>query len=160
MEYGGSQARGLIGAVAPGLRHNHSNIGTELHLPPTPQLTLICTFMLLFSLYHHPSPELFILQKKPIKQWPPLSLTLGSLPTTILSVKETFLGIFYIYKWNSICSFVKLISLSMMSSWFILQHTSKLPSFLRLNTIPCYVNNKFCLSIHWPMKLGLLLPFD
>jgi len=33
--YGGSQARGLIGAVATGLRQSHSNAGSE----PTPQLT-------------------------------------------------------------------------------------------------------------------------
>ena len=37
--YGGSQARGLIGAVATGLRQNHSNTGSELHLQPTSQLT-------------------------------------------------------------------------------------------------------------------------
>ena len=37
--YGGSQARGLIGAVATGLRHSHSNAGSELHLQATPQLT-------------------------------------------------------------------------------------------------------------------------
>ena len=30
--YGGSQARGPIGAVASGLRHSHSNTGSELHL--------------------------------------------------------------------------------------------------------------------------------
>ena len=36
--YGGSQARGLIGAVAAGLRHNHSKVGSELYLQPTPQL--------------------------------------------------------------------------------------------------------------------------
>ena len=36
--YGGSQARGLIGAVAAGLHHSHSNMGAEPHLPPTPQL--------------------------------------------------------------------------------------------------------------------------
>ena len=34
--YGGSQARSLIGAVAPGLRH--SNMGSEPHLQTTPQL--------------------------------------------------------------------------------------------------------------------------
>ena len=39
MAYGGSQARGLIGAVAAGLNHSHSNAGFELRLPPTPQLT-------------------------------------------------------------------------------------------------------------------------
>ena len=38
--YGGSQERGGIGAVAPGLRHSHSNSGSELHLHPTPQLTV------------------------------------------------------------------------------------------------------------------------
>ena len=27
--YGGSQARGLIGAVAAGLRHSHSNTGSK-----------------------------------------------------------------------------------------------------------------------------------
>ena len=37
--YGGSQARGLIGAVVAGLYHSCSNMGSELHLLPTPQLT-------------------------------------------------------------------------------------------------------------------------
>ncbi len=37
--YGGSQARGQIGAAAPGLRQSHSNAGSELRLQPTPQLT-------------------------------------------------------------------------------------------------------------------------
>ena len=36
--YGGSQARGRIGAVAPGLHHSHSNTRSELRLRPTPQL--------------------------------------------------------------------------------------------------------------------------
>ena len=38
MAYGGSQARGLIGAVAAGLYHSHSNSGSEPRLHPTPQL--------------------------------------------------------------------------------------------------------------------------
>ena len=37
--YGGSQARGLIRAVAAGLHHSHSNVGSKQRLPPTPQLT-------------------------------------------------------------------------------------------------------------------------
>ena len=37
--YGGSQARGLIGAVAAGLHHSHSNAGSEPRLRPTPPLT-------------------------------------------------------------------------------------------------------------------------
>ena len=37
--YGGSQARGPIGAVATGLRQSHSNAGSEPRLQPTPQLT-------------------------------------------------------------------------------------------------------------------------
>ena len=37
--YGGSQARDLIGAVATGLHHSHSNAGSELRLRPTAQLT-------------------------------------------------------------------------------------------------------------------------
>ena len=37
--YGGSQARGRIGAVATGLRQSHSNAGPQPHLQPTPQLT-------------------------------------------------------------------------------------------------------------------------
>ena len=37
--HGGSQARSLIRAVATGLRHSHSNVGSELHLQPTPQFT-------------------------------------------------------------------------------------------------------------------------
>ena len=36
--YGGSQARGLIGATASSLCHSHSNMGSELCLWPTPQL--------------------------------------------------------------------------------------------------------------------------
>ena len=36
--YGSSQARGLIGAAASGLHHSHSNMGSEPHLRPTPQL--------------------------------------------------------------------------------------------------------------------------
>ena len=36
--YGGSQARGQIGATAAGLHHSHSNARSELHLRPTPQL--------------------------------------------------------------------------------------------------------------------------
>ena len=37
--YGGSQARGQIGAIAAGLHHSHSNVGSEPHRRPTPQLT-------------------------------------------------------------------------------------------------------------------------
>ena len=36
--YGGSQARGLIRAVAPSLCQSHSKAGSEPHLQPTPQL--------------------------------------------------------------------------------------------------------------------------
>ena len=36
--YGGSQARGQIGASAAGLHHSHSNVKSELCLWPTPQL--------------------------------------------------------------------------------------------------------------------------
>ena len=36
--YGGSQARGRIGAGAGGLHHSQSNMGFKLHLRPTPQL--------------------------------------------------------------------------------------------------------------------------
>ena len=39
MAYEGSQARGQIGAVAPGLHHSHSNAGSKPCLLPTPQLT-------------------------------------------------------------------------------------------------------------------------
>ena len=38
MAYGGSQAKGLIGAVAAGLCYSHSNARFEPHLKPTPQL--------------------------------------------------------------------------------------------------------------------------
>ena len=37
--YGGSWARGRIRAVAASLHQSHSNAGSELRLPPTPQLT-------------------------------------------------------------------------------------------------------------------------
>ena len=36
--YGGSQARGIIGAVAASLCQSHSNAGSEPHLQPIPQL--------------------------------------------------------------------------------------------------------------------------
>ena len=36
--YGGSQARGQIGAAAASLHHSHSHAGSEPHLRPTPQL--------------------------------------------------------------------------------------------------------------------------
>ena len=38
MAYGGSQARGLIRAVAAGLNHSHNNARSKPHLRPTPQL--------------------------------------------------------------------------------------------------------------------------
>ena len=38
MAYGGSQARGPIGATAAGLHHSHSNTRYEPRLRPTPQL--------------------------------------------------------------------------------------------------------------------------
>ena len=38
MAYGGSQARGPVGAVAASLHHSHSNAGSEAHLGLTPQL--------------------------------------------------------------------------------------------------------------------------
>ena len=37
--YGGSQARGPVGATAAGLCHSHSNAGSEPSIQPTPQLT-------------------------------------------------------------------------------------------------------------------------
>ena len=37
--YGSSQARGCIRAVAAGLCHSHSNMGSKTYLQPTPQLT-------------------------------------------------------------------------------------------------------------------------
>ena len=36
--YGSSQLKGRIGATAAGLHHSHSNVRSELHLRPTPQL--------------------------------------------------------------------------------------------------------------------------
>ena len=36
---GGFQGRGLIGAVADGLRHSHSNVRSKLRVRPTSQLT-------------------------------------------------------------------------------------------------------------------------
>ena len=37
--YGGSQARGRIGAAAAGLCQSHSNTRSELRLQPAPQVT-------------------------------------------------------------------------------------------------------------------------
>ena len=39
MAYRGSQARGLIGAVATSLHQSYSNAGSKPHLRPTLQLT-------------------------------------------------------------------------------------------------------------------------
>ena len=39
MAHGGSQARGLIRAVASGLRQSHSNAESKPSLRPTPQLS-------------------------------------------------------------------------------------------------------------------------
>ena len=41
LAYGGSQTKGQIRAVAAGLCHNHSNVGSERCLQPTSQLTAI-----------------------------------------------------------------------------------------------------------------------
>ena len=38
LAYEGSQARGLIRAVANSLSQSHSNVGSEPHLQPTPQV--------------------------------------------------------------------------------------------------------------------------
>ena len=38
VRHGGSQARGLIRAVAAGLHHSHGKAGSEQCLQPTPQL--------------------------------------------------------------------------------------------------------------------------
>ena len=38
MAYGSSHVRGQIEDEAAGLRHATSNVGSEPHLPPTPQL--------------------------------------------------------------------------------------------------------------------------
>ena len=37
--HGSFQARGHIRAIASGLHHSHSNMGSELHVRNTPQLT-------------------------------------------------------------------------------------------------------------------------
>ena len=39
LAHGGSQARGLIGAIAASLHHSHSYARSEPRLRPTPQLT-------------------------------------------------------------------------------------------------------------------------
>ena len=39
--YGGTQARGRIGAVAASLHHSHSNARSELCLQPAPQLPIL-----------------------------------------------------------------------------------------------------------------------
>ena len=41
VSYGGSQARGRMGAAATGLYHSHSHAGSEPRLRPTPQLTAV-----------------------------------------------------------------------------------------------------------------------
>ena len=38
LAYRGSQARGPIGATVASLPHSHSNMGSQLHLQPTPEL--------------------------------------------------------------------------------------------------------------------------
>ena len=46
---GGSQARGLIGAVAASLHYRHSNTGSEPPLQPIPQVTAMP--------YHYPTEQ-------------------------------------------------------------------------------------------------------
>ena len=41
MAYGGSQARGQIGAAAAGLCHSHSNVGPKQHLQTSLQLMIM-----------------------------------------------------------------------------------------------------------------------
>ena len=43
--YGGSQARGLIRAIATGLRQSHSNVGSEPCLQPTPHSSRQCQIL-------------------------------------------------------------------------------------------------------------------
>ena len=38
-KYGNSQARGRIRAIASGLHHSHNNVGSQLRVLPSPQLT-------------------------------------------------------------------------------------------------------------------------
>ena len=44
--YGGSQARGQVGAVAAGLCQSHSSLGSKPRLQPTPQLTAMLNIWL------------------------------------------------------------------------------------------------------------------
>ena len=44
-EYGSSQARGQIGATTASLHHSHSNVESEPHLRPAPQLTAAIYFL-------------------------------------------------------------------------------------------------------------------
>ena len=39
--YGNYLARGLIRAIAAGLRHSHRNVGSKLHRRPTPQINVM-----------------------------------------------------------------------------------------------------------------------
>ena len=41
--YGSSQAGGQIGAIPASLHHSHSNVRSEPHLWPTPQLPTLCS---------------------------------------------------------------------------------------------------------------------
>jgi len=74
MAYGGSQTRGQMGAIATGLRHSHSNTGSEPHLQTTPQLqqcqiravsvTYTTTHSHVTSLTHRARPGI-----KPTSSW-------------------------------------------------------------------------------------------
>ena len=59
MAYGSSQARGWIGATDASLHHSHSNIGSKLHLQPTPQLMAMP-----WSIMHWAMPGI-----KPTSSW-------------------------------------------------------------------------------------------
>ena len=57
MAYGRSQARGLIGAVAAGLRQSHSSVGSEPRLRPTPQL--MAHFLFVMKIWFNPTMNPF-----------------------------------------------------------------------------------------------------
>ena len=121
--YGSSQARGQIWATAVSLHHSHSNVGSEPHLRPTPQLTahrvrpgikLVSSWILVRFITAEPQQELlFLLPFSP-------SLCLSYARVCSFFVENVFYGnlIRVVYFLNAWIFWFSPIKTSILPYWF------------------------------------------